>query len=290
MDLYSSKGGSPLFDRWKSMTQARLRCDGSSRRSIAEIVRSVHLSPSALTGGDPDSSPISIAGAGIRPRRHDDMVATMARFHQVALAPFWSRIQALLVADRDARGRSALSSGLTGLLATLHPQVRWQLPVLQIITADSRYEEIKLGGRGLAILPSVFRQEPAVYEPADGEDGAPVLVYPVPLDELAIDSLWSVTGSADRALAALLGRTRSGILRTLTDTCNTSELGRKLGVSTAAASQHTSVLREAGLITTRRNLNMVLHTLTPLGVAVIQGRFPDIQELPSRAQAYDAAS
>jgi DNA-binding transcriptional ArsR family regulator len=279
MDLYSSKSGGALFARWRSMVQTQLRY-GGSRRSIAETVRSVRLSPSTLTREASDSSPLSVAGAEVGPQRRDEVIAALGRFHQVGLAPFWSRIQALLVADRETRGRIALSSGLAGLLTTLHPQIRWEPPNLQIITMDNRSNEIKLNGRGLTIVPSVFRHEPVVYETANGEDGTPVLVYPVPLDLAAVDSLWNITGSVDQALAALLGRTRAGILRTLTDTCNTSELGRKLGISTAAASQHTSVLREAGLITTRRNLNTVLHTLTPLGVAVIQGKFAEPEKLP----------
>jgi DNA-binding transcriptional ArsR family regulator len=43
-----------------------------------------------------------------------------------------------------------------------------------------------------------------------------------------------------------------------------------LGISPAAASQHASVLRNAGLLVTRRDRNTVLHTLTPLGSAMLE--------------------
>jgi DNA-binding transcriptional ArsR family regulator len=64
------------------------------------------------------------------------------------------------------------------------------------------------------------------------------------------------------------------VLRALHESCTTSELGRRLGISPAAASQHTAILREAGLITSLRNVNMVVHSLTSLGAALIRGEDP----------------
>ncbi|WP_082122120.1 winged helix-turn-helix domain-containing protein [Frankia sp. CpI1-P] len=52
---------------------------------------------------------------------------------------------------------------------------------------------------------------------------------------------------------------------------STSQLADLLGVSSAAVSQHTAVLRAAGLIATRRNRNLVLHTITPLGRLLLRG-------------------
>lgn len=43
-----------------------------------------------------------------------------------------------------------------------------------------------------------------------------------------------------------------------------------MGISLAAASQHASVLRGAGLIATRRQGSAVLHVLTPLGAELLQ--------------------
>ena len=42
------------------------------------------------------------------------------------------------------------------------------------------------------------------------------------------------------------------------------------GISLAAASQHASVLRDAGLITTQRQGRAVLHVLTPLGTELLK--------------------
>jgi len=55
------------------------------------------------------------------------------------------------------------------------------------------------------------------------------------------------------ALAALVGRKPGGgVLQSIADGCTTTELARRVGISLAAASQHASVLRGAGLIATRR--------------------------------------
>lgn len=72
-----------------------------------------------------------------------------------------------------------------------------------------------------------------------------------------------------KALAALLGPTRAEALLTLAVGCGTFELAERLGVSPTAGSKHTAVLREAGLITTHRDRNTVLHSLTPLGNALL---------------------
>jgi DNA-binding transcriptional ArsR family regulator len=53
------------------------------------------------------------------------------------------------------------------------------------------------------------------------------------------------------------------------DGCSTGEVARRLHISAAAASQHTTVLRNAGLLVSRRDRNSVLHTLTPLGRAML---------------------
>jgi DNA-binding transcriptional ArsR family regulator len=56
------------------------------------------------------------------------------------------------------------------------------------------------------------------------------------------------------------------VLRALADEHSTSGLARELGISLASASTHAAVLRDAGLVTSRRQGQSVLHTQTGLGV------------------------
>jgi DNA-binding transcriptional ArsR family regulator len=85
-----------------------------------------------------------------------------------------------------------------------------------------------------------------------------------PLGRLA----WTppATNGNDRdPLASVLGATRARVLRALTDEHTTSGLARALGISLASASTHAAALREAGLVTSRRQGQSVRHTLTDLG-------------------------
>jgi DNA-binding transcriptional ArsR family regulator len=56
--------------------------------------------------------------------------------------------------------------------------------------------------------------------------------------------------------------------------CSTTELARRVGVSAGSVSQHTAVLRDSGLILTGRLGKSVVHTLTPLGAAMLHAAVP----------------
>jgi DNA-binding transcriptional ArsR family regulator len=186
-------------------------------------------------------------------------------FHDQALAPHWSAIRGAVEADVAAHARTLTGGGTQALLASVHPTVTWRDPVLCVDTAADR--DVYLEGRGLTLQPAFFCWR-APISLADPEL-APVLVYPVPhrLSWLRPPG----GGHQDRALAALLGRTRAAALSALTYGASTSELARHIGVSAPSASEHASVLRDAGLIASRRERNSVWHTLTPLGQAVLDG-------------------
>ncbi|CAM5272203.1 HTH arsR-type domain-containing protein OS=Streptomyces griseorubiginosus OX=67304 GN=DWG14_00121 PE=4 SV=1 [Streptomyces griseorubiginosus] len=52
----------------------------------------------------------------------------------------------------------------------------------------------------------------------------------------------------------------------------TGELAARFGISGAAASQHTAVLRRAGLLLSVRRSRYVLHTITQVGIALLEAR------------------
>ncbi|MBY8872163.1 winged helix-turn-helix domain-containing protein [Micromonospora sp. PLK6-60] len=200
---------------------------------------------------------------------------TMARYRSVALAPYWARIQAAVDADRARRARALLDGGVEGLLESLRPAVRWAGGVLSV-PGYPNDRELHLDGRGLLLVPSFFCAPTpvALLDPAL----PPVLVYPVdrlgglaPAPRLEVGAVPAgASPAADReALAALLGRTRAAVLAASDAGCTTGEVARRLNISPAAASQHTAVLRNAGLLVSTRDRNTVLHTLTPLGRAVL---------------------
>lgn len=196
----------------------------------------------------------------------------LQRYRSLALCPYWGRIQAAVEADRTRRARAMLDGGAEGLLASLRPTMRWRSGVLEVPDYPVS-RELHLDGRGLLLVPSFFcaRTPVALLDPTR----PPVLVYPVDRLGALMPASGPGTGATDgagrTALAALLGRTRAAVLAVSDDGLTTSEVARRLDISPAAVSQHTTVLRNAGLLVSHRDRNTVLHTLTPLGRALLDG-------------------
>jgi DNA-binding transcriptional ArsR family regulator len=192
----------------------------------------------------------------------------LQQYHEAAVEPYWSAVVKYVEADRALRTRAFLEGGYEGLLASLRPSMRWRPPVLEV---DYPVEQdLHLGGRGLLLMPSFFcwRTPVALLD----EDLQPVLVYPVAKDPFFPAPAPDAPGDdAGRRLGALLGNTRATVLRTAGTPCTTTELSQRAGVSLASASQHATVLREAGLICTQRDGGSVRHSLTALGMALLDG-------------------
>ncbi|MFF5292993.1 ArsR/SmtB family transcription factor [Paractinoplanes globisporus] len=210
------------------------------------------------------------------------VAGAMRSHYEVAVAPYWSEAQAHVEADRARRARALLDQGAEGLLESFRPMMQWSSPVLEV---DTPFEQtIELGGRGLILVPSYFSwgAPDVLRDPLL----PPVLVYPVERDPAAF---WAAGPAANGgSVAALIGQTRTSVLESIGDGSTTSELARRVGVSAASVSQHTAVLREARLIHTSRAGKAVLHTITPLGAALLGDRpvpAPSAAQAPSPAAA-----
>ena len=200
-----------------------------------------------------------------RSRAVGQVADAIAAYHGLAVAPHRGKISASIDAERALRARMAADGGLDLLLATLHPAIRWTAPCLEI--ADCKPgTEVHLAGRGLLIAPQVFIRRPCLNLAPAGH--TPTLSYPIP-GNLRILASGPGARQSRSELAALLGTTRARALYTIAADCTTTELARRLGIAPATASEHTAILRNAGLIITRRHHNAVLHTLTPLGRALL---------------------
>jgi DNA-binding transcriptional ArsR family regulator len=203
--------------------------------------------------------------AASSPTALSDLGRELRAYHDVYLAPFWPVIRAHVDADRALRARAFLDGGCEAVLASLRPAARWERPVL-----EASYPvdwDVHLGGRGLTLVPNYFCWHNPVTL-IDQDCSRPVLIYPVDHDLTLSAAVSPVAGPARKRLAALLGRTRGAILLLLADMCSTGEIARRFGLSAATVSLHTTALREAGLITTRRDGHTSLHVLSPLGTAL----------------------
>ncbi|MEV0242330.1 winged helix-turn-helix domain-containing protein [Streptomyces sp. NPDC050674] len=298
MHMLQSRDGWAVFGRWRAGVRPAL---GAPERQLLRLAPPVGYSPDFLTpaagegGLEPGidallSTPrarlrhdlLELAASGRRLPPWGRALAagdaeavhhlgrTVRDYFTTHLAPCWDHVRARFEAERAVRSRTP-AAGAGSLLGTLHPELHWRPPVLTV--GGLRVErDVHLRGRGLLVLPSYFCwRYPTVLKDAALP---PVVVYPM-THEGSHPAGPTADGTATpaRPLVALLGRTRAEILRHAAgDGATTTELAQGTGVSAATASYHASVLRDAGLLSTHRLGNAVLHTVTPLGAGLLEGR------------------
>ncbi|PWR05858.1 transcriptional regulator [Micromonospora acroterricola] len=301
LHLLQGRGRDPLMDNWRRTVSRGLRQDAASDQlrllfalspprgyfpdfltpyasldgfeAGLDAVRStpterLHRDLSVLASeNNLPSSASALARGEVEVLSH--LAESMEQYRSLAISPYWSRIQSAVAADRTRRARALLDGGMEGLLTSLRPAMRWEGGVLEVRDYPHS-RELHLDGRGLLLVPSYFcaATPVALLDPAL----PPVLVYRVDrLGALAsADGAGpAVPGAGPDSLAALLGRTRAAVLQASDEGCTTGEVARRLNISPAAASQHATVLRNAGLLVSQRDRNTVLHTLTPLGRAML---------------------
>lgn len=215
------------------------------------------------SGGDSD--------VGIDQRARQRAQAAVFEFCQAAVLPHWPQIHSHLASVRDACGRIGIVNGMHSLLDNLHPRLDWKPPVLEVAGEPDR--DVYLNGRGLVLCPSLFMAGKACMVLEDVQEiGVPVLVFSAPVDAATAAEFWGHGGGYGQALSALVGHTRAAVLQTLSESCTTGQLSQRLNISLAGASKHATVLRKAGLVMTARKRNTALHSLTPLGVALLRQR------------------
>ncbi|MEV2244343.1 DUF5937 family protein [Streptomyces sp. NPDC049970] len=191
-----------------------------------------------------------------------ELADLLERAWQVMVEPHWPRLRALLEADIAYHSRRLAEVGFERLLGEISPQLRWTDSTLTVAGTRGDHTRV-LGGRGLVLMPSVFVWPDVVggHEPP----WQPAVIYPA----RGIGGLW--TRAADRtpdALARLLGRARADVLCALDEPAGTSALAHRLALAPSSVSAHLSVLRAAGLLTSRRYGHQVLYERTPLGIAL----------------------
>ncbi len=182
--------------------------------------------------------------------------------HAVLIDAAWSRLRVGFDTDLAWRWRVQREQGLRGMLAGLYPGSRWRDGTLEIAVA--RQADYRLEGGGVLLMPSAqWTGEPLCGLLPSGEL---LLLYPAltPLPYLAEQSP-APGADPDEPVAALLGRTRSAVLRLTLREPTTGQLARELGISAASASEHARALRRAGLVNTVRAGRAVRHSCTLLG-------------------------
>ncbi|MFI1105523.1 winged helix-turn-helix domain-containing protein [Streptomyces melanogenes] len=209
-----------------------------------------------------------------------ELVDVFADTYDQLVAPYWPRIGQLADTDRAMRMRQLAEGGVERLLQGLNPRrVRWNPPVLELTMASGHEGDLYLEGRGLLLIPTLFGSAFPVF---DDTAPQPWISFPIghgrtpwfPLP--ATVTAGALTGTP-RSLAALLGRTRATVLCAIAEHpgLTTSQLASRAGISPASASEHATVLRSAGLVSTARDRNAVLHTPTAAGIGLLNASTAD---------------
>lgn len=211
------------------------------------------------------------------------LISGIERGHARLVEPYWPMMSAILDGYREQLVRKVGEEGVDGLLAGLGGDATWQTPVLELPRAAGWSEtavDARLRGRGLVLTPVLLGRHPVPYFPIDPSEPA-VLLVPVPfgatsfelgpLDRRGRATQRSHNGSGSGA--ALLGETRAAVLSLVADMVagsSTTDVARTVGVAVSTASEHLTVLREAGLVVSARQANRVVHRCTPLGRRLVR--------------------
>ena len=134
------------------------------------------------------------------------------------------------------------------MIGTLHSTVGWSESAVVVATRFLS-ATVDCAGSGLLLVPSVVMEHDgcAVITEASA---SPTIIYPAH----GVTEGWHLAGgSHDAALARLLGSGRSRLLAAVRQPLTTTEAAAQCELSVATASHHLTVLRDAGLVDSRRD-------------------------------------
>jgi DNA-binding transcriptional ArsR family regulator len=199
------------------------------------------------------------------------LVGELRRYHDLALAPYWPRIQEHLEGDTIRRGQALALGGVEALLSGLHPKASYGGGVLEL---DKAYEAIiEPAGRGITLVPCVFAWPRVEVLVQPGYQ--PTLAY----GPRGVANLWSSSSLAPNGVAieAALGARRASILKGLLPVpATTTELAHQLRLSPATISAHLSRLKAAQLVEPHRNGKRVYYRLSGAGESLL-GMFGELE-------------
>ncbi|MFE0459879.1 ArsR/SmtB family transcription factor [Kitasatospora sp. NPDC058965] len=295
--LLAAGAADPVHRPWLAQVRPRIAAAGLDRGRLAELVRPGAYVPDFLNPAPAGPAPALAAelalvtatpaervrrdldhlgrhqgGLGPRSRAlHADPAAGLPRlaaeievYWELALAPYWARIRAVLDAEVFRRARQVAEHGAGHLLNELHPGLSWTADGLRLARRKHPLSRERAGA-GLLLIPSAFKGP-----------GLSTRVAPPDPPQLAyrahgVGTLWEERRTAARtgALAAVLGRSRTLLLTELATPATTTELADRTGLSTAGVSQHLTALRGAGFVTAHRAGRTVLYARTGVAESVL---------------------
>lgn len=287
--LLASDTAHPIHRPWIEQARPRVLAAGLHRGWLAELIGPSGYVPDFLTPAPDRPAPApaaewaAILASSPDRVRHDldhlarhqghlgprlsrlraDPTARLAgltqeieTYWELALAPYWGRIRAVLDADIFHRARTVAEHGTGCLFNDLHSSVSWDDSTLNLVRRKQITPRHRTGA-GLLLIPSAFTG-PGLRTQVSPPD-PPQLAYPA----RGTGALWETrTPTGTQALAPVLGRSRALLLAELATPASTTELAHRTGLSPAGVSQNLTALRDAGLVSAHRAGRSVLYART----------------------------
>jgi DNA-binding transcriptional ArsR family regulator len=255
----------PGFPEFLAPAPARPEPTIDEELAVLRRTRAAQVRASLRRVFGPDLLP-GVAEAAERPAAVlREVAAELRAAYELLVAPHWPRLRALLHADIGYRARQLALGGAAELFGDLSRTVTWQ-PGRLVIDKTDRDRVVTLGSRGLVLVPTVL---------GDGAvriKGATSTQITLRYQARGVATAWSASpDDPPGGLVRLLGRPRARVLEALRAPHTTGGLAAQLGVTPGAVSQHLAVLRVNRLIQTERTGRTALHTVTDLGMELLNG-------------------
>ncbi|MFE9098095.1 ArsR/SmtB family transcription factor [Streptomyces sp. NPDC007264] len=230
------------------------------RRLLAELTRLYHRSRTPVPRG------VRLLAQG-RPEALARLGRWVRDYYTIAVEPYTAAIRAEAAVDRAVRAEAVLHRGTEGLLTGFGAQPGWRYESGTLRTPYPLKRELRLHGRVLTLVPAFFcvRAPLALVD----ETLPQVLVYPLSPAPGWLER--SRHGGPASCAAQLIGASRARLLELLDGPMTTTGMAAALDLAPSTTSRHLSVLREAGLLVSRREGMHVLHHRTRLGEALLAG-------------------
>lgn len=193
----------------------------------------------------------------------------LAQFWRATLAPRWPGLHSVLERDVAERARMLAEDGITRVLRTLHPRLRWDGATLRIGIAGD--ETTYTAGEELVLIPSVLgwpRLFSQVVDPTNT-----YVCYPATRAGTGPEN--NRAGTGRRALDQLLGPSRAAVLHDLDQPRTTTQLSSRRQLAAATVSYHLDTLVNAGLVLRKRDGRHVLYERTAYGDILLDAVFGD---------------
>lgn len=192
------------------------------------------------------------------------VAVALGTYWDAVIAPHWDQMRAVLDADIAYRAQQVTLGGISALLKDLHPQLQLHQSTIRINKTGHRSYDLE--GNGLLLIPCVFAGSCLMFDP--GSLGLPALDY----RPRGLGTVWDSNGTAPGSgdpLTALIGHSRTAILRHAELPRTTTDLACELGLSGASISVHLSILKRCGMVASWRSGRRVLYQRTPLASSIL---------------------